>query len=124
MGETATDGREMDKLGREWFGDSERELLVPWLEVEALRDLAEESSCESETDCDSDLTAVLLGRRLSTFQLHTSNGATPTRPRSGKKGACHLRSTAPGLLTSAFASCQAKYRQGSVQDITVAAEGR
>ena len=114
----------MDKLGREWFGDSERELLVPWLEVEALRDLAEESSCESETDCDSDLTAVLLGRRLSTFQLHTSNGATPTRPRSGKKAACQMRLTAPGLLTSASAAGRAKCRQGSVQDIPVVEAGQ
>jgi hypothetical protein len=32
------------------------ELLVPWLEeVEALRDLAEDSSCDSDCDNESDL---------------------------------------------------------------------
>ena len=103
VGETATDGNEIDKLGREWLGEcvAEMELLVPWLEVEALRDLAEDSSCESDTDCESDLTAVRLGIRLSTSQVHTSSGATRTRPRCGKKGACLTHSTAPDPLTAA-----------------------
>ena len=33
----------------------ETELLVPWLEIEALRDLAEDSSCESDKECETDL---------------------------------------------------------------------
>ena len=47
--------RDMERLGREREWERETELLVPWLEVEALRDLADESSCESDTDCCSDL---------------------------------------------------------------------
>lgn len=43
-----------DNAGRE-KEDRETELLVLWLEIEALRDLAEDSSCESETDCETDL---------------------------------------------------------------------
>ena len=45
----------MERLGREREWERETELLVPWLEVEALRDLADDSSCESDTDCCSDL---------------------------------------------------------------------
>ena len=60
VGETATDGKDIERFGRECPGDCEIELLVPWLDVEALRDLAEDSSCESDTDCESDLTAVSL----------------------------------------------------------------
>src|SRR6267154_1608532 len=44
--------RDMDKFGR-CDGECETELLLPWLDTEASRDLAEESSCESESDCDT-----------------------------------------------------------------------
>ena len=43
-----------DNDGRD-LGESETELLVPWLDVDTLRDLAEDSSCESDKDCESDL---------------------------------------------------------------------
>ena len=43
-----------DNEGREGE-DIEMELVVPWLEIEALRDLADDSSCESDKDCDTDL---------------------------------------------------------------------
>jgi hypothetical protein len=39
-------------------GDRDMELLVPWLEIEALRDLAEDSSCDNDCDCESDLCNV------------------------------------------------------------------
>lgn len=55
-------GIEMERFGRrlrvlcaDWELDLEWELLVPWLEKEALRVCTEESSCESDCDCDSDL---------------------------------------------------------------------
>lgn len=44
------------------------ELLVPWLEVECLRDLAEESSCESDCECESDLVKSI---SVYLFQIQT-----------------------------------------------------
>lgn len=56
-------GRDIERFGREYDGEGEcalrgeceMELLAPWLEKEVLRERAEESSCDSERDCDSDL---------------------------------------------------------------------
>lgn len=45
---------ELDERGLGGFV-RETELLVPWLEIEALRDLADDSSCESDKDCETDL---------------------------------------------------------------------
>jgi len=47
-------GSEMERVGR--CGDCAG-LLVPWLEKEALRECAEDNSCDSETDWDSDLSS-------------------------------------------------------------------
>lgn len=47
--------RETDRLGREREWEREIELVVSWLEEETLRDLADDSSCDSDTDCCSDL---------------------------------------------------------------------
>lgn len=44
---------EMDRLGR-CEGEWETELLVPWLDIEVLRDRADDNSCESDSDCDND----------------------------------------------------------------------
>ena len=87
-----------------------------------MRDLAEDSSCDSDTDCESDLAAVLLGIRLSISELHTSSGATLTRPRCGKKGAYWTRSTALGLLPYASGVFLGKCPLVIVQEIP-AAEG-
>jgi hypothetical protein len=57
------------------------ELLVPWLEVECLRDLAEDSSCESDCECESDLLKRLLAYLFKCRRTQrTSNGAILTRP--------------------------------------------
>ena len=45
-------GSEIERVGR--CGDCAG-LLVPWLEKEALRERAEDNSCDSETDWESDL---------------------------------------------------------------------
>ena len=51
----------MERLGRcirelaDWELAREWELLVPWLEKEVLRVCTEESSCDSDKDCESDL---------------------------------------------------------------------
>jgi hypothetical protein len=46
------EGRESERLGR--WGDCVG-LLVPWLEKEVLRERADDNSCDSETDWESDL---------------------------------------------------------------------
>ena len=57
-------GIEMERLGRcirepaDWELAREWELLVPWLEKEVLRVCTEESSCDSDKDCESDLELV------------------------------------------------------------------
>ena len=52
-------GTEIDRFGweeKELEGECEMGLLLPWLlEKEGLRDLAKDSSCESDCDCESDL---------------------------------------------------------------------
>lgn len=40
---------------REWILGDEWELTVPWLEMDALRECAEESSCDSDCENESDL---------------------------------------------------------------------
>jgi hypothetical protein len=50
--ETLREGREIERLGR--CGDRVG-LLVPWLEKEVLRERADDNSCDSETDWESDL---------------------------------------------------------------------
>jgi hypothetical protein len=50
--ETLTEGREIERLGL--CGDLVG-LLVPWLEKEVLRERADDNSCDSETDWESDL---------------------------------------------------------------------
>jgi hypothetical protein len=57
----------MERLGREfsiWLRvdveyecelDGECELLVPWLEKDVLRECTDDSSCDSDCDCESDL---------------------------------------------------------------------
>lgn len=69
------DGTEIDKFGRGWptqaaaGSDAEFDgeccemepLPVPWLEIEGLRERADESSCESDCDCESDLWEVSTG---------------------------------------------------------------
>jgi hypothetical protein len=45
-------GREIERLGR--CGDCVG-LLVPWLENDVLRERADDNSCDSETDWESDL---------------------------------------------------------------------
>jgi hypothetical protein len=50
--ETLREGRESERLGR--CGDRAG-LLVPWLEKEVLRERADDNSCDSETDWESDL---------------------------------------------------------------------
>jgi len=50
--ETLREGREIERLGL--CGDRVG-LLVPWLEKEVLRERADDNSCDSETDWESDL---------------------------------------------------------------------
>jgi hypothetical protein len=50
--ETVREGREIERLGR--CGDCVG-LLVPWLEKDVLRERADDNSCDSETDWESDL---------------------------------------------------------------------
>jgi len=50
--EMVREGRESERLGR--WGDCVG-LLVPWLEKEVLRERADDNSCDSETDWESDL---------------------------------------------------------------------
>ena len=52
FGETLRVGREIERVGR--CGDCAG-LLIPWLEKEALRERAEDNSCDSETGWKSDL---------------------------------------------------------------------
>lgn len=83
--------------------------LLTWEEDEALRRCTEESSCESDTDCDNDLpshTNVSGEYRCIWIPQPTSSGVIPPRPPDGKKAVallCSLESL-PDVCCSGLSS--------------------
>jgi hypothetical protein len=75
---------ESERLGRR-DGDPAMGLLLPFVENEVLRPWAEESSCESDTACETDLR--MTSARVKNYRNKcTSNEGIPRRPRGGKEG--------------------------------------